>query len=53
MKTRTLAEIYLEQGDVKQALEIYEDLASRESGNTEIQDRLEQVRKMYNEKFGG
>ena len=53
MKTRTLAEIYLEQGDVKQALEIYEDLASRESENTEIQERLEQVRKMYNEKFGG
>ena len=51
--TRTMAEIYLEQGFCDKALEIYEDLASREPENTEIQERLEQVRKIYNEKFGG
>ena len=51
--TRTMAEIYLEQGFCDKALEIYEDLANREPENAEIQERLEQVRKIYNEKFGG
>ena len=51
--TRTMAEIYLEQGICDKALEIYQDLAKKEPENKEIQDRLEQVRKIYNEKFGG
>jgi hypothetical protein len=51
--TRTMAEIYLEQGICDKALEIYQDLAKKEPENKEIQNRLEQVRKIYNEKFGG
>jgi hypothetical protein len=51
--TRTMAEIYLEQGICDKALEIYQDLAKKEPENKEIQERLEQVRKIYNEKFGG
>ena len=51
--TRTMAEIYLEQGICDKALEIYQDLAKKEPENKDIQERLEQVRKIYNEKFGG
>ena len=53
LNTRTLAEIYLEQGLSDKALEIYQDLAKKEPDNAEIQERLEQVRKIYNDKFGG
>ncbi len=51
-KTRTLAEIFLEQGQYKEALEIYQDLAKRAPDNAEIQERLNHVQKLYNEKFG-
>ena len=51
--TRTMAEIYLEQGVYDKALEIYQGLAQRDPENKEIQERLDQVRALYNEKFGG
>ena len=51
--TRTMAEIYLEQGVYDKALEIYQDLALKDPENKEIQERLDQVRALYNEKFGG
>lgn len=51
--TRTMAEIYLEQGIYDKALEIYQDLAQKDPDNKEIQERLDQVRTLYNEKFGG
>ena len=46
LNTRTLAEIYLEQGLYDKALTIYEDLAKKAPDNQEIQDRLNQVRQM-------
>jgi tetratricopeptide (TPR) repeat protein len=51
--TRTMAEIYLEQGVYDKALEIYQGLAQKDPDNKEIQERLDQVRALYNEKFGG
>ena len=51
--TRTMAEIYLEQGVYDKALEIYQDLAQKDPENSELQERLDQVRKLYDEKFGG
>ena len=51
--TRTMAEIYLEQGVYDKALEIYQDLAQKDPENKELSERLDQVRKIYNEKFGG
>ena len=51
-KTRTMAEIYLEQGLVKEALDIYQDLAKKEPDNKEIQERLSQVKQMYKGKIG-
>ena len=53
MNTRTLAEIYYEQGLVDKALDIYEDLARKEPQNTEILNRLMEIEKAYREKFGG
>ncbi|WP_294961028.1 hypothetical protein [uncultured Fibrobacter sp.] len=53
LNTRTLAEIYYEQGLVDKALDIYEDLARKEPQNTEILNRLMEIEKAYREKFGG
>ena len=53
LNTRTLAEIYFEQGLYTKALEIYQDLASKEPGNQEILNRLAQVERLCREKFGG
>ena len=53
LNTRTLAEIYFEQGLVDKALDIYEDLARKEPENAEIMNRLMEVEKAYREKFGG
>ncbi len=51
--TRTMAEIFLEQGVYDKALEIYQCLAQKDPENKELQERLDQVRALYNEKFGG
>ena len=53
LNTRTLAEIYFDQGLYAKALEIYKDLAQKEPENEDIATRLAEVEKMYNEKFGG
>lgn len=53
LNTRTLAEIYFDQGLYGKALEIYKDLAQKEPENEDIAARLSEVEKLYNEKFGG
>src|SRR5688572_2639617 len=41
--TRTLAELYLQQGYIEPALEIYRQLADQEPGNASLQARIEQL----------
>jgi len=53
LNTRTLAEIYFEQGLFGKALDIYEDLARKAPENEEIANRLMEIEKAYREKFGG
>lgn len=53
LNTRTLAEIYFEQGLYAKALDIYQDLCSKEPKNSEYRERLEQIEKIYRNKFGG
>ena len=53
LNTRTLAEIYFDQGLYGKALEIYKDLAQKEPENEDIAVRLSEVEKLYKEKFGG
>ena len=52
LNTRTLADIYMEQGVYSKALEIYSDLAKKNPDNEEIKARLEEVQKLCREKFG-
>ena len=52
LNTRTLADIYMEQGVYNKALEIYSDLAKKNPDNAEIKSRLEEVQKLCREKFG-
>ncbi len=42
--TKTLAEIYLQQGHLQEAYEIYEALAEKDPFDNEIQERLEELR---------
>ena len=53
LNTKTLAEIYFEQGLYGKALEIYGDLAQKEPDNGEIAKRHAEVKKIYRDKFGG
>ncbi|MCQ2060677.1 MAG: hypothetical protein MJY47_03715 [Fibrobacter sp.] len=53
LNTRTLAEIYFEQGLYGKALEIYQDLARKEPENEDIANRLAEVKRIAEEKFGG
>ncbi len=53
LNTRTLAEIYFDQGLYGKALEIYKDLVQKEPENEDIAARMAEVEKLYNEKFGG
>ena len=53
LNTRTLAEIYFDQGLYGKALEIYKDLSQKEPENEDIVNRLAEIEKIYNEKFGG
>ena len=53
LNTKTLAEIYFEQGLYGKALDIYQDLARKEPDNEEITTRLAEIEKVYREKFGG
>jgi tetratricopeptide (TPR) repeat protein len=45
MATKTLAEIYLQQGHVQEAYEIYKALIEKDPNNTEIKLRLEELSK--------
>jgi tetratricopeptide (TPR) repeat protein len=48
MTTKTLAEIYLQQGHLQEAYEIYKTLAEKDPFDAEIQKRLEELReKLY------
>lgn len=53
LNTKTLAEIYFEQGLYGKALDIYQDLCLKEPKNAEYRSRLEEIEKIYREKFGG
>ena len=53
LNTKTLAEIYFEQGLYGKALDIYQDLCMKEPSNAEYQQRAEEIEKIYREKFGG
>ena len=53
LNTRTLAEIYFDQGLYGKALEIYKDLVQKEPENEEIAARMAEVEKIYKDKFGG
>jgi tetratricopeptide (TPR) repeat protein len=44
MTTKTLAEIYLQQGHLQEAYEIYAALAEKDPFDMEIQDRLQELR---------
>jgi len=44
MTTKTLAEIYLQQGHLEEAYDIYKTLAEKDPFNAEIQERLEELR---------
>ena len=44
MTTKTLAEIYLQQGHLQEAYEIYKTLAEKDPFDAEIQKRLEELR---------
>jgi hypothetical protein len=46
--TKTLAEIYLRQGHLQEAFEIYKTLAEKDPFDQEIQDKVEELReKLY------
>jgi tetratricopeptide (TPR) repeat protein len=44
MATKTLAEIYLQQGHLQEAYEIFKALAEKDPHNREIQNRLEELK---------
>jgi tetratricopeptide (TPR) repeat protein len=44
MTTKTLAEIYLQQGHLQEAYEIYKTLAERNPFDLDIQRRVEELR---------
>jgi tetratricopeptide (TPR) repeat protein len=51
LNTRTLAEIYFEQGLFDEALNIYKDLAKKEPNNAEIAERLTVIEQKRSEKL--
>ena len=44
LKTRTLAEIYLKQGHLQEAYEIFQTLTEKDSSDREIREKLEALR---------
>jgi hypothetical protein len=44
MATKTLAEIYLQQGHLQEAFEIYKALAEKDPFDPEIQKKVEELR---------
>jgi hypothetical protein len=45
LTTKTIAEIYLQQGHLQEAYEIYKALAEKNPFDEEIENRLEELRK--------
>jgi hypothetical protein len=45
MKTKTLAEIYIKQGHLREAYDILTDLAGKDPSNQELRQRLTELRK--------
>lgn len=43
MTTKTLAEIYLQQGHLREAYDIFKSLAEQDPANLEIQTRLKEL----------
>lgn len=43
--TKTLAEVYLSQGDPRKAMEIYQEILKREPFNVEIREAIEKLRR--------
>ena len=52
LNTRTLADIYMEQGVYNKALDIYADLVKKNPDNEEIKSRYDEIEKLCQEKFG-
>jgi len=48
--SKTLADIYLEQGYIEKAIDIYEKLSKREPGNTLYKQRFLSLKKELQEK---
>jgi len=44
MVTKTMAELYLQQGHLQEAYEIYQALAEKDPFNFEIQERLSELK---------
>jgi hypothetical protein len=44
IQTKTLAEIYLQQGYLQEAYEIYKTLAEKDPGDPELQERVKELR---------
>jgi len=45
MKTKTLAEIYLRQGHLREAYDIYRDLAQKDPFDQELNDKVIELKK--------
>jgi hypothetical protein len=45
MKTKTLAEIYIKQGHLREACDILTDLSGKDPSNQELRQRLTELRK--------
>jgi len=52
LKTKTLAEIHVEQGLYSKALAIYKDLLDKNPGDKDLETRILEVEKLVNEKYG-
>lgn len=52
LNTKTLAEIYFEQGLYSKALNIYQDLVRKNPLDLDLQKRLSDIQRQVNEKFG-
>ena len=45
MVTKTMAELYFQQGHLREAYEIYKALAEKDPFDTEIQERVKELKK--------
>ncbi len=53
LTTKTLAEIYLQQGHLQEAYEIYKTLAEKDPFDAEIERRLEELREKLKDPSSG